>query len=330
MLQTNLSVRDESLERVAGEWDGLLAQNSTRSVFLTPLWHRVWLETFQNGRTLRVYTVRDGERLVGVAPVLVRDGTFAFSGDPNNCDYMDFIISKGAEETVLRSLLEELATDVCRELRLWGVPEGSPTLAHLAPVAAVAGFDVAWEEEEVCPRVGLPGTWDAYLGQLTKKDRHELRRKMRRLFESGGRIDYYALTAPDQIGAAMDDFIRLMEASKHEKAEFLTPEMEQFFRAMAVTLAGEGVVRLYFLELDGVRVAAVLCFDYNDEILMYNSGFDPSLGHLAVGLISKALVVKDAIDQGRRSVDFLRGTERYKYDLGAQNVQVFRCTVTRR
>jgi CelD/BcsL family acetyltransferase involved in cellulose biosynthesis len=128
----------------------------------------------------------------------------------------------------------------------------------------------------------------------------------------------------------MDDFLHLMESSKHEKAEFLTPQMEHFFREMAVTLAADGLIRMYFLELDGVRVAAVLCFDCDNSLLMYNSGYDPQLSHLAVGLISKALLVKDAIEQGRACLDFLRGDERYKYDLGAQNSQVYRCTVTRR
>lgn len=330
ILRTKLHVDSEALEDVAEEWDHLLSRSSIRTVFLYPVWHQVWLRSFQNGRDFRLYTVRDGEQLLGVAPFLVGNGQVAFSGDPDNCDYMDFIVSKGMEASVLSSLFEELATGSWQTMHLWGVPAASPTLRILPAVAEAARFEVTLEVETLCPRVPLPATWDAYLARLTKKDRHELRRKLRRLSESGAKIDYYALTTPDEIASSMDDFLRLMELSRHDKAEFLTPQMEHFFRTMAVTLAGRGLVRLYFLELDSVRVASVLCFDCNNEILMYNSGFDPSLGHLAVGLISKALVIKDAIEQGRAVLDFLRGTERYKYDLGAQNVQVYRCMVTRR
>lgn len=329
IVRTKLRLRDEALDELADAWNRLLAQSSTRTVFVSPLWQRLWLKSFQNDREFRLYSVRDGDHVLGVAAFLAEDRRLAFSGDPQNCDYMDFVIHQGMEEPVLRALFEELAASPCQEIRLWGVPATSPTLTLLPSVAAAAGFTLTWEKEAVCPRVLLPPTWDAYMAQLTKKDRHELRRKMRRLFDSGYRITYYALTAPEEIGPAMDDFLRLMEQSKQEKAEFLTPPMGLFFRTMAVALAGEGMVRLYFLELDGKRVAAVLCFDYGNELLMYNSGFDHTFGHLAVGLISKALVVKDAIEQGRRAVDFLRGTERYKYDLGAHDVQVYRCTVTR-
>jgi CelD/BcsL family acetyltransferase involved in cellulose biosynthesis len=57
---------------------------------------------------------------------------------------------------------------------------------------------------------------------------------------------------------------------------------------------------------------------------MYNSGYDPDYSHYAVGLMSKTLLIKDAIEQGRTCVDFLRGDESYKYDLGGKNQQVYR------
>ena len=50
---------------------------------------------------------------------------------------------------------------------------------------------------------------------------------------------------------------------------------------------------------------------------------------LAVGLASKALVLQDAIENGYGCIDFLRGHEPYKYDLGGVDRNVYRCLVTR-
>jgi CelD/BcsL family acetyltransferase involved in cellulose biosynthesis len=81
--------------------------------------------------------------------------------------------------------------------------------------------------------------------------------------------------------------------------------------------------------LDGEPVASVLNFDLGGTLYMYNSGYDPAYSHYAVGLMSKALLLKDAIEQGRSCVDFMRGDESYKYDLGGKDQQVYRLVLTR-
>ena len=50
----------------------------------------------------------------------------------------------------------------------------------------------------------------------------------------------------------------------------------------------------------------------------------PQYSHYAVGLMSKTLLIKDAIENGRQCVDFMRGDEDYKYDLGGKDQQVYR------
>jgi len=86
---------------------------------------------------------------------------------------------------------------------------------------------------------------------------------------------------------------------------------------------------MIFLRLGGRRVASVLCFRAGDELLLYNSGYDPLFAGLSVGLLSKALALKRAIDLGSKRFDFLRGAERYKYELGAQDLAVRRCLIRR-
>ena len=41
-----------------------------------------------------------------------------------------------------------------------------------------------------------------------------------------------------------------------------------------MSLAKVGALKLFFLELDGIKLAASLCFDYKDSYFLYNSGYD--------------------------------------------------------
>jgi CelD/BcsL family acetyltransferase involved in cellulose biosynthesis len=120
----------------------------------------------------------------------------------------------------------------------------------------------------------------------------------------------------------------MFSESREDKAEFLTPQMEQYFRDIAATMTDAGWLRGGILELDGMPVAAVLAFDYQDTVYLYNSGFDTTKSHLSVGILSKALLIKDSIERGRKKFDFLKGNEHYKYHLGGKEIQLLKVRIT--
>lgn len=328
-LSTTLTVTDETLADLAPAWQDLLDQSGNAWPFLRPSWLRVWLTEQAPAADLHLLAVRDGSRLAGIVPLLRRGPDLLLAGDSEICDYMDVIARPGEHEAVLSAALDLLSESDWRTLRLWGLREDSPTLAALPTLAQRHNLSLEVEDEAVCPRVDLPPTWDEYLLTLSKKDRHELRRKIRRMADAGGRFRDYALNEPSEIAAAMPEFLQLHRDSRQDKAEFMTPAMERFFLEMTATLAQEDLIRLYFLEIDGRRVASVLAFNSGDELWLYNSGFDPHYASASVGLVSKALVLQHAIDDGKRCYDFLRGSEPYKYDLGAKDLKVSRATLIR-
>jgi CelD/BcsL family acetyltransferase involved in cellulose biosynthesis len=323
------TVRLEESARLDGEWRALLRRSCVRNVFVSPLWLRVWWEEFGHGRQLLLLTARQGQELVAVAP-LMRDGQrLEFAGDTQLCDYMDVTVAQGAEEAAalafLRSL-DEVAVGGWQEVTIGAIPEYSPTLEAWPAVAQTLGLAASIGLEDVCPQVSLPSVWEEYLTGLKGKDRHELRRKLRRLAK-GASLELEELTAPD--AGALDDFFRLHAQSRAEKAHFMGEGMRRFFHRIVDGFAREGLVRLYFLRVNRVRAAAVLCFEGDDELLLYNSGYDPSFAALSVGVVSKALVLQRAIALGKRVFDFLRGAESYKYDLGARDLKVYRLVIRR-
>ncbi len=302
-------------------WRDLLARCPGDTIFLTWDWHELWWRTCGEGE-LHLLAVYAGDELVGIAPLLRENGRWGFTGGVEVADFLDVIAHPDHRLAVAGAVLDYLQSKggeaEFRNLR----PDAFGATILLAE-ARRRGYQAVLEQEDVSPRVDLPGDWDTYLQRLTKKDRHELRRKMRRLMGSG-EVRYGPVTDPATRERDVADFIRLHRLSAPEKASFMTPTMERFFHELVRTFQPRGWLRLYFLEVDGVRIASVVLFDYGGEFLLYNSGYDPSHAHLSAGLLLKAFCLRDAITEGRRAFDFLQGNEPYKYDLGAHDVPIFR------
>ncbi len=306
-------------------WHSLLDRKAGGTVFLTPEWQQTWWEVFGgNGWDLRLLIVGSKEAPLGIAPMALRDRTLAFLGDTDIFDYHDFI---GDSPDFYERLVRCLDGEPWDTLDLRSLPESSPTLTHLVDLYRVKGRSVTVEPEDVVPGLQLPPTWDEYLAGLRKKDRHELRRKIRRL-EAAGEVRFVLSDGADLDGD-VDVFLELMRESREEKREFMQPEREAFFRRMVDRIGAAGYLRLFSLDIDGKRAATVNCFDYNGLRLLYNSGYRLDHGALSVGLMLKALCIKDAIERGMSYFDFLRGPEPYKYHLGAKDASLYRILVRR-
>ena len=320
------SVHIETFESIWNRWEEILPSCATDTVFLTPWWQKTWWDNFGEGYCARILSVKEDDELLGIAPLMAKDGSLTFLGDRDLSDYFDFIVPSQHVSRFYPALCEYLDEQEWKTLDLDSVPHGSPTLEHLPQIARELGWNVEVEEEATTPSVSLPDTWEGFLSDLRKKDRHELRRKLRRL-DREGRHRQHSAYDEDDPDDSMQRFFTLLRASSPDKEEFLTPKRERFFMDVARESASRDQFRLYFLEVGGTEVAACICFDYGGAFLLYNSGYDPSYSRLSVGLLNKALSMRTAIEEGRKVFNFLKGNERYKYNLGGQDKAVFRLSI---
>ncbi len=323
-----LGIRNEGFASLTPEWETLTTSSVSDTVFATPTWLAAWWSSCASTEELHLLSVRDGDDLLGVAPFMRSSKTILFVGRSDTCDHHDVTIAKGREEEVLRSLADHLESLEWQQLQLEGLTAESPTLTHLPPLVAEKGWSVDKSFDEVSPSTSLGSSWDEYLGGLKKKDRHEIRRKLRRLMSSG-EVRIYDAASESDLKSTMTLFLDLARKSHEEKAEFLNPDRERFFFHLADAMKAQGQLKLFFLELDGTTVAASLCFDYGGAYYLYNSGYEPRFASLSVGLMLKALALKDAIEVGRHTFHFLRGAEPYKFDLGGGNNNLMKLTITR-
>jgi CelD/BcsL family acetyltransferase involved in cellulose biosynthesis len=323
-------------ETLAGEWNDLLCHSPSDTIFLTLEFQRTWWQCLGEGDLL-ILAVREGKELVGIAPLFATTDpqgqrVLAIVGCAEVADYLDFIVAQGHAEAVYAALVGHLAgpsVPAWDVLDLCNVHQNSPMLTVLPALAETRGWVASVAKEDVCPVVRLPGTWEEYLQMLDRRQRHEMRRKLRRI-EAEATVDWYIVGPEHSLEAEVEDFLALMAASTPDKATFLNPQMRDFFHRLSRVTYDAGWLQLVFLEIDGQKAAAYLNFVYNNRVLVYNSGLNwkvfPKLG---VGIVLTAYCVRHAIEEGREVFDFLQGDERYKYEFGGQDVEVQRLVVHR-
>jgi len=321
-MQTILYTDPEAFDILADEWQTLMTHAVHAPIFMRPDYQKLWWQHLGHGE-LRLVTIRDEatEKLLGMASLFVNEGQLSFVGCVDVSDYLDFLVDRVRCPEVYNAIIDFIATELQPDWQsayFCSLPHHSPTPRIVLDLAQSKGWTAEAEAEEVCPVITLAESWDDYLAGINKKQRHEIRRKLRRA-ENMAEIRWYVIdNETDLTDEVLDTFIDLHQRSAPDKEAFWDEDLETFFRALTRRIAELGWLKLYFVEINGTVASTLLCFDYNNEILVYNSGFDPDqFGHLSPGNIIVSYSIQHAIDLGRRRYDFLRGDEVYKFRFGA-------------
>ena len=308
---------------LSGAWSKIAEQRSPASVFLTPEWIAV---TREHDRAEAV-TLAVGDPPRGIA-ALARDadGTVRFAGGELT-DEQDVVAPAGQERAIAEAVGGWIAREAPRQVRLDFVPEDVPTLDAVDAALAQSDYRVDRSRLITSPRLALPADFETYVQGLGKKERHELRRKIRRL-ENATQASFRWATDAER-GATLDRFFALHRLSRGEKADFMTPAVERFFRDIADALAPIGRLRLGVLRAHDEDAAVLFAFPYRDTLALYNAAYDPALASLSIGIVSHAWAIREAIRERFHTYDLLRGDEPYKYDLGASDRWLGRLHATR-
>lgn len=316
------------------EWRTLLKLDPNRHIFATPEWHRVWWEEFGAGKKLFVLTFLDPEP-VGLAALMLdlpeEGGRLRFVGGDDLTDYLG-PLSLGGEHHP--AMAEALLTYLRDEIPGWSfldakcIPVSSGFSESLAEAAGRLGMGFAMRQEEVTAVLQLPDSFETYFERLPTKQRHELRRKLRRFEQaaSGAKV-----STADGRNLTIDiaSFIGLHRGSEGMKGKFMGPNRASFFSRVAQAFQALGLLSLDFLEAGGERIASTFSFTHEKTFYLYNSAYEPSARGLSPGLVLAARLIERCIDRGFGRFDFLRGRERYKFDLGAQVLPLSSVMVTR-
>lgn len=300
-------------------------------IFSTPIWLQSWWEVFGQGYEPLIRSFHSNDRLIGIAPLMLTDGgrEARLIGSPDVCDYLDFITTGKAEDENLffKHLVEHLQESGVKQLLLNAQRPDSAVFRGIFSTDQGNqnrnGLKVSFTRQDQSFELKLSSDWDSFLAGLKKKQRHEVRRKLRRLENEGGSYSFRVIEQPREIEEFYPGFIELFKQNP-EKADFLNEQMGRYFKTLILNTADAGLTRFGLLELEGKTIAAVLYFDYDNCIYLYNSGYDSDYHNLSAGLLSKILTIKHSVEQGKKTFDFLKGEEVYKSRLGGTATPIYK------
>ena len=345
-MQLTLLRSTAEFQALADEWNQLLEKSASHVPFLRHEYLLAWWQTLGGGEwanstqpkaQLCLVTGRhpDGS-LAGIAPLFFtanRDGEPALMllGSIEISDYLDLIVAPDDLDTFIAALLDFLDSPDLPDwsvLDCYNLLESSPTLAALQAASEKRGWTYQPEKLQHCPAIPLADDWESYLAGIDKKQRHEIRRKMRRIEGPEHGVRWYIVENPAQLTDEIEAFFDLM-AYDPEKKSFLTPEMRTQLRLAAQAAYNAGWLQMAFIEIDGEKAAGYLNFDYANKIWVYNSGINFDLGALSPGWVLLGYLIQWAIEHGRDSFDFMRGDEDYKYRFGGIDRRIVRASLRR-
>ena len=365
----HLVARRLNLDSIAAEtWDALVDRSPAATPFSRNCVQRAWWDAYgesAHDQTLVVVDEGAPDEIVGIAPLMHRhelepgdvaarttirhqagpalrpvpaSATAVFFGASYHADYATILAAPQDLPDVCHAVVTALADedpsrwDVVdlRRLRA-GDPATDALLAAFEWIAPRGCWLVTREQEEVFPVLTLaPGMdFEGYLGTLNKKERHEIRRKIRRA-EVAGPI---ALVKSEDPFADLEVFIDLHQKRWGEEGLFPATAggaaSRRFFSGLFESCAPTGIVELDFLTVGERRIAAGVILDDGHTVYYYNAGVEPDARELSPGVVMVASYIQRAIELGRTRLDFMRGNEPYKYEWGAVDEPIERLLVQR-
>ncbi len=301
----------DPLER---EWELLDQQTRPRLPFTGPLWNRIWWQHFREARTvvkdsLRLFALRDRQgQLRGVAPMMLterpaigplRARMLQFLGaDPNVTEVRGIVCAPEDEAAVTDALLEHLE----RHGREWdwllmgGVRQASDAFRVVGQRA-----HVEWGREVPDYLLQLPADWETFKAGLGRNVKESLRKCYNSLKRDSLEFEFKVLTAPEQMDAGLDHFLRLHAARAQvtdtisHRDVFESGHAREFLRDYLHHSARAAAARIFQLQIGGKVVATRLAFVAGDALYLYFSGFDPDWGKYSVMTTTVAEALKWAI-----------------------------------
>ncbi len=310
----------EGLEALAAEWAELWGRCPEATPFQHPAWLLPWWRHFA-GCGLCTLVLRRGGRLVGLAPVFVWANPQAGERQllllgTGVSDCGGVLFAEGNQSTCLAAAFAHWAAhgecwDVCdfQQLRA-----GSP----LGEAPAPDGWEEQRTEQDACPVLPLPEAVEALGEVVPRRQLQKLGYYRRRAAKDGGlRVER---ATEETFPALFDGLLRLHRArweAEGQPGVLSDPAVQCFHREAAAGLLRAGLLRLYGLYVGGRLAAAHYGFLAHGRAYFYLGGFDPALERLSPGLLAVGHAVEEAVGEGAREFDFLRGREAYKYHWGA-------------
>ena len=336
-------VGHEAVEALAPEWEAL-HRAAGAPIFRSPAWLIPWTRRIAPQLEPRMVCVRDaGGKLVGLLPLGAetvrpfgrRVRRLTLLGDTHvGSDFLDVLAHPEDAQGVARVVGLHLRDTVAGwdVLDLPDLEGNSTTPGWLKEALGEADFSWQKTPRFTCPWTPLEprGDFEGFLAKTARRD--NFRRRLR-WFERQPGFRVEVTRDPERLEPAASAFFmlhRMRWAADGGSQGIRGAGVESFHREVMARMAQRGWLRLYTLWLDDTPLASVYGIAQGGSFVFYQSGYDPSWKARSPGLVLLGLTFRDAIAEGLKTYEFLRGTETYKSDWAGQTRQTVSLRVIHR
>ncbi|MGB6260326.1 MAG: GNAT family N-acetyltransferase [Candidatus Sulfotelmatobacter sp.] len=301
------------LEKIAADWERLWQSDGRAEIFQTFAWARAWWHSYGHDFTLCSPIVFDGDRVVGILPLVRRGNVVQFLGAPE-ADYLDLLGEEGREREVLtvalralfqsvkhwdECILQHLAKDGRVVRHVHNLPRDLRRRVKLVPAGRYQTIHLQENREEI---------FNSLLGK------HHTRRRHNKLKKAGQVTLRRILTKPEAQEHLNYFFLHHIRrcALLGRESTCARPEFRQFLQAVVEELDPSGRLRFEVLELDGRPFAWHFSFLANGKFLLYQHTFDLDSWDYAPGEVLLSHLLQFAQESVTREFDFGSGDEAYK------------------
>ncbi len=305
---------DAELEKL---WTSLEVKDD--NPFLNYEINKTWFNIFGENSNLKIFS--DNKNFI--APMYFQKNVAYFCGGQDLFDYHDLISNQKVNKESIKQLFNEILENV-NLIELKSIVSGSKL--HKFASEIEKEYEINYINEDVCPIISLPDTFENYLLQLSKKNRHEIRRKIRK-FENNLEFEIIE-TDESNVDEHLLEFLRLMKLNP-EKRNFLNQSRIEFMSKIIKYAILSNIGNLTFIKIENEMVATSFEFKNNDKLFVYNSGYNDNYSEYSVGLLNHIYNIKNKISE-YKFIDFLRGPEEYKYRIGCINQDLITIKIKRK
>lgn len=308
----------DDFENLQKEWDRLYTMSGASNLFATHQWLVNWVKHFGKDRWMVILERPhggDGLSAAGIFQINEREVGFI---DTLYSHFPGILHEKG-RSAPLREFAQYLKK--MHQATTVHLVECRQEDAFLAEMKSTFGmrWQILEKNVHLMRSIAIQGDFEAYLNTKSKKLRHELERKNRKI-EKEGVAELRCLDKPDDL----DELFRIIDDVENDSWKFKTgtaiisSESEQsFYKSVFKLYSSISAVKAYVLYHKNTPVAYVLGVVFDGTYYALKTSFKEGVSNLSPGMVLffRVLEKLNSVGTSISKIELLGGDARWKSEL---------------
>jgi CelD/BcsL family acetyltransferase involved in cellulose biosynthesis len=303
----------EQFDGLKEEWEVLFNSCNNLSVWQSFIWDHVWWKHYGTGIQLSIFTVRENNSLVGIAPFMVKSRFGVSELEPIGGEHhYDFALTMDSHRDDVATAIALKLTE-CFPKGLVHIPyyaAGTPSINIFMAALDTNGWKEARWTRNISHYVSEGNGFNSYMFRKSKKSLSTLKRKRSRLNEPG-LVNLNHICLSDLTEKSVERIAQIQKQSwlaRRGQESLASP----FYKEVIPALAQNNHAEIFLYEQNSEDIAYVLNFYSGNVCYCLFLGFSEPKAHLSPGQMLMMDNLKKVLDRGITVYDFLYGEAEYK------------------